>query len=175
MTAAGRTYAASNSSARLQSHLHGLTVVTRDPRRFDRHLATVLPAEGRSGGRRDHAYVLFWNAELFGQLRPDAERALRPCPHRKPFSLPLGERGAGLERHVRDVGGRVRRVEAYRRVGECTLHVAELVNGRLTGRMRPQVRLEPALVHPGWELPCHAVSCRPVYQAGPRDVAREDR
>ena len=63
-------------------HLHGLAVVTREPGSFDRHFATVLPAEGRSGGRRDHAHVLFREAELFRQLCPDAERALRPRPHR---------------------------------------------------------------------------------------------
>ena len=62
-------------------HLHGLPCLTRESGRLDRHFATVLPAEGRAGGRRDHADVLFRDAERFRQLRPDAERSLGPRPH----------------------------------------------------------------------------------------------
>ena len=62
-------------------HLHGLAGVAREPGRFDRHLAAVLAAEGRSGGGRHHAYVLLGDAELFRELRADAEGTLRPRPH----------------------------------------------------------------------------------------------
>ena len=51
------------------AHLHGLAGVAGEPGRLDRHLAAVLPAEGRPGCGRHHAHVSSGIAELLRQLR----------------------------------------------------------------------------------------------------------
>ena len=87
----------------------------------------MLAAEGRSGRWRDHADALLRNAELLRELAANAEGALRPCPHRQPLALQLGERGARLEWHVRDVGSRVGRVEPDVGLAECVVDVSHIL------------------------------------------------
>ena len=98
------------------AHLHRLRRPLRPaapPRSRPRRCA--CRRSRRPGVRHDHADLRFGDAEGRGQLRAHAERALRPGPHGEPVAVPLRERRARLERHVRDVRDRVGRARAGRR------------------------------------------------------------
>ena len=77
-----------------------------------------------------HAHLVLGDLEVAGEFAAHAERPLRAGPDRELVALPLGDRGARLERHVRDVGDVVRRQlrargrAVLRRLLEVRVHVA---------------------------------------------------
>ena len=72
-------------------------------RRFDRRVAGVLAAVGGAGVGDEDADVLARDAEGRGELLAHGEGALRAGPDRELVAVPFGDRGARLERRVRDV------------------------------------------------------------------------
>ncbi len=95
-----------------------------EPRGLDGDLSGVLAAEGAAGGRCDDSHLILVEAELGGELLPDREWPLSPCPHGQPVTVPLCERNAGLERYVGDVGRGVGVFDPNGCAGEPVLDIA---------------------------------------------------
>src|SRR5262249_31800959 len=77
---------------------------TSQVRGLDCHLAGVFAAVGRPGIRYDHPDVLFGHTERRRKLATYAERTLCPGPDRQTLAMPLGDRRAGLQRRMGDIG-----------------------------------------------------------------------
>src|SRR5262249_10529085 len=78
---------------------------------FDCCLPGVLAAIPGTRIRDDDANARLRNLKGAGDLALNAERPLRPRPHRELVPLPIGDRGPRLQWSVRDVGDRVGRFE----------------------------------------------------------------
>src|SRR5262249_34864721 len=78
-----------------------------EPSSFDCRFAGVLAAITGAGVRREDVDTFNWDAKRRGELLAYAKRALRAGPNRELVAGPFGERGAGFERGVSDVGDSV--------------------------------------------------------------------
>ena len=107
-------------------HLDRTPGRARQPRRLDCCLAGMLAAVGRAGVRHDHANPLFWNPKRLGEFAAHAERSLSAGPDRQIVALPLRQRGARLERYVRDVGHGVGLSQVQRGGSEGFINVADV-------------------------------------------------
>ncbi len=77
--------------------------VASEARGFDRRVARVLAAVRGAGVWNDDADFFFREMKCVGEFLADAERPLRTGPDGDAAVFPLGDRGARLERSVRDV------------------------------------------------------------------------
>src|SRR5664279_1184292 len=75
----------------------------------------MLAAVARPGIRHDDARLLFRDAERLRQFAAHAKRPLRAGPYRDLVAFPLRQRGARLQRNVRDVSDGVGRQVGVRR------------------------------------------------------------
>ncbi len=117
ITPAGRKYPYENSSLRVHTSLTGLPAAFASRAASTAYSPAVLAAVGGPGVRHDDAHAILGHAERRGQLGADAERPLRAGPDGELAVDPFRDRGARLERHVRDVGDAIAGVERAGRGG----------------------------------------------------------